>query len=405
MLNGKTVILGVTGSIAAYKAANLASMLKKQHADVHVILTANGAQFIHPVTFETLTGNKCLMDTFDRNFQFNVEHVELAKRADAVLVAPATANVMAKLAHGLADDMLTTTVLACRCPKIIAPAMNTRMFENPGTQDNMETLKKYGWKIIQPAVGHLACGDTGAGKFPEEELIMDHLLNEIAMKKDMEGLKVLVTAGPTMEAIDPVRFISNHSTGKMGYSLARICRQRGARVTLVSGKTGLKTPAGVELVPIKSAADMFEAVTAVSAEQDIIIKAAAVADYRPVSVADQKLKKSDEDMTIALERTTDILAWLGAHKGRKQVLCGFAMETEQMVEHAMEKLKKKNLDLIAANNVKVEGAGFGTDTNVVTMITRQEIKELEKMTKEQVSVKLVDELIRLREEKLGDELC
>ena len=351
MLKGKTVILGVTGSIAAYKAANLASLLKKQHADVHVIMTKNALQFITPVTFETLTGNKCLTDTFDRNFQFNVEHVELAKRADIVLVAPASANVMAKLAHGIADDMLTTTLLAFQGPKLIAPAMNTRMYENPVTQDNMKVLEKYGWQIIEPASGMLACGDSGKGKFPEEKLLVGHVLNAIAREKDMQGLNVLVTAGPTMEAIDPVRYISNHSTGKMGYAIAKVCRQRGANVTLVSGRTNLEAPVGVRVVPFKSAQEMYEAVTSRAAEQDIIVKAAAVADYRPAVIADQKLKKKDDEMSIALERTKDILAFLGEHKGEKQVLCGFAMETEQMVEHAKTKLVKKNLDMIAANNV------------------------------------------------------
>lgn len=399
MLKGKTVVLGVSGSIAAYKAANLASLLKKQHADVHVIMTENALQFITPVTFETLTGNKCLTDTFDRNFQFHVEHVELAKRADLLVVAPASANVMARLAHGMADDMLTTTALACRCPKLIAPAMNTRMYENPVTQDNMELLKKYGWQVIEPEVGHLACGDTGKGKFPEERLIVEHILNEIAHKKDMEGMHVLVTAGPTMEAIDPVRFISNHSTGKMGYAIARICRQRGAEVTLVTGRTNLPRPAGIDIVDIKSAQDMFESVTSRSKEQDLIIKAAAVADYRPAVVAEEKVKKADGDMSIALERTQDILAYLGEHKQPGQVLCGFAMETENMVEHALGKLKKKNLDLIVANNVKVEGAGFGTDTNVVTLITDEEIRELALMKKEEVAQQLVDELLKLRARK------
>ena len=399
MLKGKTVVLGVSGSIAAYKAANLASLLKKQHADVHVIMTENALQFITPVTFETLTGNKCLTDTFDRNFQFHVEHVELAKRADLLVVAPASANVMARLAHGMADDMLTTTALACRCPKLIAPAMNTRMYENPVTQDNMELLKKYGWQVIEPEVGHLACGDTGKGKFPEERLIVEHILNEIAHKKDMEGMHVLVTAGPTMEAIDPVRFISNHSTGKMGYAIARICRQRGAEVTLVTGRTNLPRPAGIDIVDIKSAQDMFEAVTSRSKEQDLIIKAAAVADYRPAVVAEEKVKKADGDMSIALERTQDIRAYLGEHKQPGQVLCGFAMETENMVEHALGKLKKKNLDLIVANNVKVEGAGFGTDTNVVTLITDEEIRELALMKKEKVAQQLVDELLKLRARK------
>lgn len=400
MLKGKTIVLGVTGSIAAYKAANLASLLKKQHADVHVIMTKNGMEFITPITFETLTGNKCLTDTFDRNFQFEVEHVELAKKADLVLVAPASANIMAKLAHGLADDMLTTTILACQCPKLIAPAMNTRMYENPVTQDNMEILKKYGWKLIEPAVGYLACGDTGRGKFPEETVIVEHVLNEIAFEKDMAGLNVLITAGPTMEAIDPVRFISNHSTGKMGYALAKICCQRGANVTLVSGKTNLPKPTGVDVVDIRSAQDMYEAVTSRFEQQDVVIKAAAVADYRPATVADQKLKKKDDEMSIALERTNDILAYLGGHKQEHQILCGFAMETEQMVEHAQAKLVKKNLDLIAANNVKVAGAGFGTDTNVVTLITKTEIKELELMSKADVSVQIVDEILRIREGKM-----
>ena len=397
MLKGKTVILGVTGSIAAYKAANLASMLKKQHADVQVIMTKDATQFMNPITFESLTGNKCLVDTFDRNFQFQVEHVALAKRADLAIVAPATANIMAKLAHGLADDMLTTTLLACRCPKLIAPAMNTRMYENPVTQDNMDILRKYGFRLIEPAVGHLACGDTGAGKLPPETLLLECILDEIAMEKDMKGLHVLITAGPTMEAIDPVRFISNHSTGKMGYALARVCRRRGAEVTLVSGKTNLEAPYGVTLVPVTSAQDMFEAVSLRAKEQDLIIKAAAVADYRPVTVAENKIKKSPGDMSIALERTTDILAWLGEHRREGQVLCGFAMETEHMVEHAKEKLTGKHVDMIAANNVKVAGAGFGTDTNVVTLITEDGVEELAKMSKEEVASRIVDALLRLRE--------
>ena len=397
MLKGKTVILGVTGSIAAYKAANLASMLKKQHADVQVIMTQNATQFMNPITFESLTGNKCLVDTFDRNFQFQVEHVALAKRADLAIIAPATANIMAKLAHGLADDMLTTTLLACRCPRLIAPAMNTRMYENPVTQDNMDILRKYGFRIIEPAVGHLACGDTGAGKLPPETLLLECILDEIAMEKDMKGLHVLITAGPTMEAIDPVRFISNHSTGKMGYALARVCRRRGAEVTLVSGKTNLEAPYGVTLVPVTSAQDMFEAVSLRAKEQDLIIKAAAVADYRPVTVAENKIKKSPGDMSIALERTTDILAWLGEHRREGQVLCGFAMETEHMVEHAKEKLTGKHVDMIAANNVKVAGAGFGTDTNVVTLITEDGVEELAKMSKEEVASRIVDALLRLRE--------
>ena len=401
MLQGKTIILGVTGSIAAYKAANLASLLKKQHADVHVILTKNAMQFIGPVTFETLTGNKCLTDTFDRSHPFEVEHVELAKRADLALVAPATANVMAKLAHGLADDMLTTTLLACDCPRLIAPAMNTRMYENPATRDNELILKKYGWKVIEPAVGHLACGDTGKGKFPEESLIVGHVLNEIAFAKDMAGLRVLVTAGPTIEPIDPVRFLSNHSSGKMGYAIAHVCRMRGAEVTLVSGRTSLDAPVGVTVVPVGSAQEMFEAVTGGAGQQDMIIKAAAVADYRPAVVADEKVKKSDDELNIELERTQDILAWLGAHKGERQILCGFAMETEHMVEHAREKLERKNLDLIAANNVKVAGAGFGTDTNVVTLIRAQGVQELALMSKEDVAVKLTDELLKIRAERIS----
>ena len=396
MLSGKTVILGVTGSIAAYKAANLASMLRKQHADVQVIMTKNATEFINPITFETLTGKKCLVDTFDRNFQYEVEHVELAKRADLAIVAPASANVIAKLAHGIADDMLTTTLLACTCPKLVAPAMNTRMYENPVTQDNMDILRKYGFRIIEPAVGHLACGDTGAGKLPPETLLLECILDEIAMEKDMKGLHVLITAGPTMEAIDPVRFISNHSTGKMGYALARVCRRRGAEVTLVSGKTNLEAPYGVTLVPVTSAQDMFEAVSSRAKEQDLIIKAAAVADYRPVTVAENKIKKSPGDMSIALERTTDILAWLGEHRQEGQVLCGFAMETEHMVEHAKEKLTRKHVDMIAANNVKVAGAGFGTDTNVVTLITEDGAEELAKMSKEEVASRILDALLRLR---------
>lgn len=399
MLSGKTVILGVTGSIAAYKAANLASLLKKQHADVHVIMTRNAMQFITPVTFETLTGNKCLTETFDRNFQFNVEHVELAKRADAAVVAPATANVIAKLAHGLADDMLTTTLLACQCPKLVAPAMNTRMYDNPVTQDNLAILKRYGWQVIEPAVGHLACGDTGRGKFPEESVIAGHVLNAAAFAHDMQGMRVLVTAGPTMEAIDPVRFISNHSTGKMGYAIAKVCRMRGAQVTLVTGQTNLQPPVGVETVQIRSAQEMFDAVTERAEKQDIIVKAAAVADYRPSVVAEQKVKKSDDDMSLALERTQDILAWLGAHRTGAQVLGGFAMETEHMVEHAQEKLAKKHVDLIAANNVKVAGAGFGTDTNVVTLVTADGVRELALMSKEQVAAQLVDELLRIRQRK------
>lgn len=398
MLKGKTVILGVTGGIAAYKAANLASLLKKQHADVHVIMTENAKEFITAVTFETLTGNKCLIDTFDRNFQWNVEHVELAKRADLVLVAPATANVCAKLAHGLADDMLTTTILACQCPKMIAPAMNTRMFENPVTQDNLEILRKYGWTVIQPATGYLACGDTGAGKFPDEHLILEYVIREIALEKDMKGKRVLITAGPTQEAVDPVRFLTNHSTGKMGYALARMAMLRGADVTLVTGQTALTPPAFVEVVKIKSAVDLFREVTNRSEQQDMIIKAAAVADYRPAEVADEKVKKKDDDLSLKLERTEDTLQYLGDHKPVGQILCGFAMETTDMEKHARKKLEKKNLDLIAANNVKVKGAGFGTDTNVITLISKEGSRQLELMSKEEAAMEILDTLMKMTED-------
>ena len=399
MLAGKTVILGVTGGIAAYKAANLASMMKKQHADVHVIMTRNAGQFISPITFETLTGNKCLTDTFDRNFQFNVEHVELAKRADVAIVSPATANVIAKLAHGLADDMLTTTLLACRCPKLAAPAMNTRMYENPVTQDNLQLLKKYGWKVIDPAVGHLACGDTGAGKFPEEGLILEHVLQAAAFPKDMEGIRVLVTAGPTREAVDPVRFLTNHSTGKMGYALARMAMLRGAEVTLVTGPTNLTPPPFVTTVPVASAKDLFEAVTFRSGDQDIIIKAAAVADYRPAAVSEEKVKKKEGELFLELERTEDTLQYLGEHKREGQLLCGFAMETSDLERKAKEKLERKHLDMIAANNVKVAGAGFGTDTNVITLITHEETRQLELMSKEAAAMKILDRLLEMRKEK------
>ncbi len=395
MLAGKTIVLGVTGGIAAYKAANLASLLKKQHADVHVIMTANAQKFITPITFETLTVNKCLTDTFDRNFQFEVEHVELAKKADLVIVAPATANTLAKLANGLADDMLTTTILACQCPKLAAPAMNTRMYDNPVTRDNMEKLKHYGWEIIEPASGLLACGDTGKGKFPDEKIILEHILRAIACKKDLAGKKVLVTAGPTQEAIDPVRYITNHSTGKMGYALARMAMLRGAEVTLVTGETSIAPPEFVHTVRIKSAKDLFEAVTSRSAEQDIIIKAAAVADYRPAEVSDEKIKKSAGDARIRLERTEDTLAWLGAHKKEGQLLCGFAMETSNLEENASAKLKKKNLDLICANNLKVAGAGFGTDTNVMTLISREDVRRLDLMSKEAVSMQILDRLLEI----------
>ncbi len=395
MLSGKTVLLGVSGGIAAYKSAALASMLKKLHADVHVLMTENAAQFISPVTFESLTGNKCVIDTFDRNFQFNIQHVSLAKRADAVLVAPATANVLAKFAHGLADDMLTTTVLACTCPKIVAPAMNTRMYENPITQDNLATLRHYGFTVVKPASGYLACGDTGAGKMPEPEELCDWLLQAIQCEKDLAGKKILVTAGPTREALDPVRYLTNHSTGKMGYAVARAASRRGADVTLVTGPTELPPPRFCTVVPVTSAAEMFEAVTTRSREMDVIVKAAAVADYTPAQVAGDKIKKSDADLTLPLTRTQDILGWLGAHKRPGQFLCGFSMETRDMLENSRKKLQKKNLDLIAANNVKVPGAGFAGDTNVLTLIAPDFEEELPLLSKDAAAHRLLD-LIRDR---------
>ena len=399
MLKGKHVVLGITGSIAAYKTAGLASMLVKKGCHVHVLMTENATNFINPITFETLTGNKCLVDTFDRNFEFSVEHVALAKQADVVMIAPASANSIAKLAHGLADDMLTTTVLACRCRKIIAPAMNTNMYENPIVQDNIKICEKYGMKVIKPAVGYLACGDTGAGKMPEPVELFDYIEQEIGAQKDLEGKKSLVTAGPTREAIDPVRYITNHSTGKMGYAVAKAAALRGADVTLVTGKTDTPKPRFVKLIEIQSAADMFEAVTAAAAEQDIIIKAAAVADYRPKSVGTEKTKKTEGDMAIELERTDDILKWLGAHRREGQFLCGFSMETQNMLENSRVKLDKKNIDMIVANNLKVEGAGFVTDTNVVTIITRERNLELEKMTKEEVADRLLDEILAVSADK------
>ena len=399
MLKGKHVVLGITGSIAAYKTAGLASMLVKKGCHVHVLMTENATNFINPITFETLTGNKCLVDTFDRNFEFSVEHVALAKQADVVMIAPASANVVAKLAHGLADDMLTTTVLACRCRKIIAPAMNTNMYENPIVQDNIKICEKYGMEVIKPAVGYLACGDTGAGKMPEPAELFDYIEQEIGAQKDLEGKKILVTAGPTREAIDPVRYITNHSTGKMGYAVAKAAALRGADVTLVTGKTDTPKPRFVKLIEIQSAGDMFEAVTAAAAEQDIIIKAAAVADYRPKSVGTEKTKKTDGDMAIELERTDDILKWLGAHRREGQFLCGFSMETQNMLENSRVKLDKKNIDMIVANNLKVEGAGFGTDTNVVTIITRERNLELEKMTKEEIADRLLDEILAVSADK------
>ena len=396
MLAGKTVLLCVSGSIAAYKIAYLASALKKLKADVHVLMTRNATNFINPITFETLTGNKCLVDTFDRNFEFSVEHVSLAKAADVVLVAPASANVIAKLAHGLADDMLTTTVLACTCKKIISPAMNTRMFENPITQDNLKICEHYGMEVISPASGYLACGDTGAGKMPEPEVLLQYILKEVQYEKDLKGKKILVTAGPTREAIDPVRYITNHSTGKMGYAIAKTAALRGADVTLVSGPAEGEPPMFVNFVPVVTAKDMFEAVTSRSDEMDAVIKAAAVADYRPKFVNTEKTKKKDGDMAIELERTDDILKWLGEHKKDSQFLCGFSMETEHMLENSRAKLKKKNLDMIVANNLKVAGAGFGTDTNVVTMIRENKETELPIMSKEEVAGAILDEIFEIK---------
>ena len=393
MLEGKTVLLGVTGSIAAYKIASLASALKKRHADVHVLMTENATNFINPITFETLTGNKCLVDTFDRNFQFQVEHISIAKKADVVMIAPASANVIGKLAHGIADDMLTTTIMACKCKKFISPAMNTNMFENPVVQDNLKILEHYGYEVIAPANGYLACGDTGAGKMPEPETLLAYIERETACKKDLKGKKILVTAGPTQEAIDPVRYITNHSSGKMGYAIAKTAMLRGADVTLVSGHTAIEPPMFVNLVPVVTANDMYEAVTSISDEQDIIIKAAAVADYRPANVSDEKVKKSEGQMSIELERTDDILKYLGEHKPTGQFLCGFSMETQNVIENSRAKLVKKNLDMVAANNVKVEGAGFQGDTNVLTLITREEEISLPLMTKEGAADRLLDKIL------------
>lgn len=396
MLKGKMIILGITGGIAAYKSAALTSLLIKAGADVQVIMTEHAKEFIAPLTFEALTNRRCLTDTFDRNHEYSTEHVALAKKADAVLIAPATANVMAKLAHGIADDMLTTTVLACDCPKLIAPAMNTRMYENPATQENMKTIKNYGMTVIEPANGRLACGDVGSGKMPEPEELLQYVLMACAFEKDMTGKRVLVTAGPTQELLDPVRYITNHSTGKMGYSIAKLCALRGAEVTLVSGKTSLTPPLFVEVIPVVTAEDMFREVTARSAGMDIIIKAAAVADYRPKNVSDEKLKKTDGELTIELERTKDILGYLGYHKEEGQFLCGFAMETQNLLENAKRKLEKKNVDMIVANNLKIQGAGFGTDTNVVTIITHDKVQALELMSKEAVAEQILEEILRKR---------
>ncbi len=396
VLGNKTILVGVTGSIAAYKAASLVSMLVKNGADVHVLMTQNARNFINEITFETLTGNKCLVDTFDRNFEFKATHVSIARKADLFIIAPATANVIAKVANGIADDMLTTTFLAAKCPKIISPAMNTAMFENPVTQDNMEKCRHYGFEIIEPATGYLACGDTGKGKMPEPEYLFECILNRIQFDKDLAGKKVLVTAGPTMESIDPVRFITNHSSGKMGYSIAKVAARRGATVTLVSGPVNLKAPVGVEVVNVKSAAQMFEAVKEKFEEADIIIKSAAVADYRPKTVSDEKVKKSDGELSIELERTDDILAWIGKNRKPHQIVCGFSMETQNMLENSRAKLAKKNIDVICANNLKVEGAGFGIDTNVVTIITKEKEVELPVLSKEEVAVRILDFIIELK---------
>lgn len=394
MLKGKTVVLAVSGSIAAYKIASLASALGKLHADVQVLMTQNATNFINPITFETLTGNKCLVDTFDRNFQYSVEHVALAKRADVVLVAPASANVIGKIANGIADDMLTTTVMACKCKKIISPAMNTQMFENPIVQDNLKKLEHYGYEVIQPAVGLLACKDVGKGKMPEPETLLEYILQEVAYEKDLKGKKILVTAGPTQEPIDPVRYLTNHSSGKMGYAIAKVCSMRGAEVTLVSGKTAIKPPLFVDVVPVTTAREMYEAVTGRSDRQDIVIKAAAVADYRPKTISEQKVKKTDGELSIEMERTDDILKYLGEHKRANQFLCGFSMETEHMLENSRAKLAKKNADMIVANNLKVAGAGFGTDTNVVTLITADDCRELEIMSKADVASAIVSEILK-----------
>ena len=391
----KVVVLGVSSSIAAYKAANLASILRKRGYDVHVIMTENATNFITQATFEALTGNKCIVDTFDRDHEWDVKHVSLAKKADFVMVAPATANVIAKLANGIADDMLTTTLLACKCPIAVAPAMNTRMFENRIVQDNIKKLENYGFEVIMPNVGYLACGDTGAGKMPEVEELYAYIEKSLACGKDLLGKKVLVTAGATQEAIDPVRYITNHSTGKMGYAIAQAAMLRGAEVTLVSGKTALDKPRFMNFVQIVSAQDMFEAVSKYAPESDIIIKSAAVADYTPTNVADNKIKKKDGDMSIPLKRTTDILSHLGSNRRDNQFICGFSMETENMLENSRAKLKKKNVDMIAANNLKVEGAGFGVDTNVLTLITADEEIQLELMDKQQAAHKILDEIIRI----------
>ena len=395
MLKGKTVLLGVTGGIAAYKAAGLASALVKQHAAVEVVMTQHATEFITPMTFEQLTGRKVMVDTFDRNFVHQVEHISLAQRTDLVIIAPATANICAKLAHGLADDMLTTTVLACRCPKLIAPAMNTNMYENPVTQDNLDTLRHYGWEVIAPASGRLACGAVGPGKLPEPETLLQYVLYHLALSHDLEGKRILISAGPTQEALDPVRYLTNHSTGKMGYALARMAMLRGAEVTLVSGPVSIAPPPFVRLVPIVSAQDMFEAVTAHAPQSDFVFMAAAVADYTPVRYADDKIKKHDADMQIPLKRTQDILGYLGEHRKENQIICGFSMETRDMLENSRAKLQKKRVDMICANNLKVPGAGFGVDTNVITMITQTETTELPLLSKDEAANAILDKAVSL----------
>lgn len=399
MFTNQTIVLGVTGSIAAYKIASLASMLVKQHADVHVIMTQNATNFINPITFETLTGHKCLVDTFDRNFEFQVEHVSLAKQADLMMIAPASANVIGKMAHGIADDMLTTTVLACKAPIYVSPAMNTNMYEKPIVQDNLRILEKYGMKVIDPASGYLACGDTGAGKMPEPETLFAYIEAELAHEKDLAGKRVLVTAGATQEALDPVRYLTNHSTGKMGYALAKAAMLRGAQVTLVSGQTSLEPPLSVDFVPIVSAQDMYEAVESRFDDTDLLIMAAAVADYRPKEYVDQKIKKKAGDNVLELARTTDIIGTLSGRKHPGQFLCGFSMETEHMLENSRAKLEKKNLDMIVANNLRTEGAGFGTETNVVTLIRADGQTELPKLSKLDVSHRILDEVVRTFEKK------
>ena len=395
MLKGKTVLLGVTGGIAAYKAAYLTSALVKLHASVEVVMTRNATEFIAPLTFEQLTGNKVMVDTFDRNFVHQVEHIALADRTDLVMIAPATANVCAKLAHGLADDMLTTTVLACTCPKLIAPAMNTHMYENPVTQDNLEILRRYGWEVIAPASGRLACGAVGAGKLPEPQDLLQYILREIAFPHDLKGKRVLVTAGPTQESLDPVRYLTNHSTGKMGYAIARRAMERGADVTLISGPTQLERVPFVKMVDVVSAQDMFEAVSARAEESDLIFKAAAVADYTPCDYSGDKIKKKEGDLSIPLKRTVDILSWLGEHRRPGQVICGFSMETRDMVANSQAKLEKKKVDMICANNLKVSGAGFGVDTNILTVITRQGAEELPLMGKEDAAGQVIDRAVAL----------